>query len=215
MDKERVDIIIKSITRTDSYLNYANTKSTIILTLSSASLATISVNITKALPQDLNSLPAISLALFYIFSFLGFIFFILSMYNSLQSINPFLKPSDKENIFSFVDILHYNNTASNYSSKMKNVENDKIIHELSELNYNLSFGLIGKYKKQKTSIHLLTVGFVCFLASIITPWIWFISNQAFSEGNTIALLLLIIIFLIATLLSIVAILFFILFKFKG
>lgn len=215
MDKERVDIIIKSITRTDSYLNYANTKSTIILTLSSASLATISVNITKALPQDLNLLPVVSLSLFYIFSLIGFIFFIFSMYNSLQSINPFLKPSDKENIFSFVDILHYNSTSSNYSSKMMDIENDKIICELSELNYNLSFGLIEKYKKQKKSIQLITIGFVFFLMSIISPWLWYISKQAFSEQNAIAYLLLIIIFLISILISAFALLFFILFKFKG
>jgi hypothetical protein len=53
MDKDKIELIIKSLTRTDSYLNYANTKSTILLTLASAILTIVGVNLSKVLPEKL------------------------------------------------------------------------------------------------------------------------------------------------------------------
>lgn len=51
MDKDQVEFVVKSVIRTDGYLNYANTKSTILLTLSSATLATLAVNAGKLVPD--------------------------------------------------------------------------------------------------------------------------------------------------------------------
>lgn len=151
MDKDKVEFLIKSIIRTDGYLNYANTKSTILLTLSSATLATLAVNVEKLIPKDM---PAISNILFISIITISFLFILISMYFSIQSINPYLKASDKENIISFVDITTYNNTVE-YVNKIHSKTNSDLCDELASLNFNLSIGLINKYKKQKKSIYFL------------------------------------------------------------
>lgn len=44
---KKIELMIKVIIRTDTYLNYANTKSTILLSLASAIIAAIAVNFDK------------------------------------------------------------------------------------------------------------------------------------------------------------------------
>ncbi|MLE76007.1 hypothetical protein D9S61_23080, partial [Escherichia coli] len=107
MDKDKIELIIKSLTRTDSYLNYANTKSTILLTLASAILTIVGVNLSKVLPEKLYELSYLSLFFFVLFLVVGVLLNVASIIKSLGSIAPFIKASEKENNFSFVDIVHY------------------------------------------------------------------------------------------------------------
>lgn len=46
---KKIELMIKVIIRTDTYLNYANTKSTILLSLASAIIAAIAVTLIKLL----------------------------------------------------------------------------------------------------------------------------------------------------------------------
>lgn len=168
-DKERIEFMIKSVTRTDSYLNYANTKSTILLTLASATLGTVAVNITKMLPSEVNQLSTSSAVAFYVFISFFTIFIMASIYQSIQAINPYLKKSEVENLFSFVDITGHNNTPLEYSKKIKEKSNYAMSNELASLNYNLAKGLLSKYSRQKRAINYFMSSLAFAMMSIITP----------------------------------------------
>lgn len=166
MDKDRVEFVVKSVIRTDGYLNYANTKSTILLTLSSATLATLTVNAGKLVP---NPMPGISNFIFLFLISISFLFILISMYFSIHSINPYLKASDKENTMSFVDIITYNKNADEYAKKISSKTNIELCDDLAALNFNLSVGLIGKYKKQKWSIYFFIASIISAVTSIAIP----------------------------------------------
>lgn len=184
-DKERLEFVIKSVTRTDSYLNYANTKSTILLTLSSATLGTAAVNLTKLLPTTVEKLATIQSLFFYLFSIIFFVLIALSIYESIQAINPYLRKSDQENIFSFVDITEYNNSHDEYLNKIASKDESIMFKELSSLNYNLAKGLLLKYKRQKKSIYYFLGAIVSASFSVGIPNIIAIKNQSESGITTL------------------------------
>lgn len=184
-DKERLEFVIKSVTRTDSYLNYANTKSTILLTLSSATLGTAAVNLTKLLPTEVEKLATIQSMFFYLFSIIFFVLIALSIYESIQAINPYLRKSDQENIFSFVDITEYNNSHNEYFNKIASKDEAIMFKELSSLNYNLAKGLLLKYKRQKKSIYYFLGAIVSASFSVGIPNIIAIKNQSESGIATL------------------------------
>lgn len=171
--KEQLEFMVKSVVRTDTYLNYANTKSTILLSLSSATLATLAVNTSKFMPEIMTKMS------WYIFSALVLISFLLmltSMFLSIRSIRPYLNASEKENIMSFVDIIEHNKKPVDYVNKIITKDNLTLRKEIAYLNFNLANGLIGKYKKQRRAIDL-------FIASIITFLVAFIIIYAISAFN--------------------------------
>ncbi|MCX2201526.1 hypothetical protein LDO48_16655 [Pantoea agglomerans] len=157
MDKDKIELIIKSLTRTDSYLNYANTKSTILLTLSSAILTIVGVNLSKVLPCGIERYSNFSWFLFILFLILGVLLNIFSIIKSLGSMAPFIKKSSRENIFSFVDITHYYKNGDDYFNKIANENYLDLGRQLSVLNYTLSEGLIKKYKGQKRSSFIFEI----------------------------------------------------------
>ncbi|BBT47445.1 MULTISPECIES: hypothetical protein [Enterobacteriaceae] len=190
MDKDQVEFVVKSVIRTDGYLNYANTKSTILLTLSSATLATLAVNAGKLVPDKMND---ISNILFISLISISFLLILVSMYFSIQSINPYLKASEIENTMSFVDITAYNKNAKEYSQKIASKTNEELCIELASLNFNLSNGLIGKYQKQKKSIKYFMASIISATFSIVMPnLIEALKINQHSQSLTVLLLLVVI-----------------------
>ncbi|HBG9400707.1 hypothetical protein MXT04_25085 [Escherichia coli] len=190
MDKDQVEFVVKSVIRTDGYLNYANTKSTILLTLSSATLATLAVNAGKLVPDKMND---ISNILFISLISISFLLILVSMYFSIQSINPYLKASEIENTMSFVDITAYNKNAKEYSQKIASKTNEELCIELASLNFNLSNGLIGKYQKQKKSIKYFMASIISATFSIAMPnLIEALKINQHSQSLTVLLLLVVI-----------------------
>lgn len=150
----KIELMIKIIVRTDGYINSANTKSTILLSLSSALLAAILLNYDKFLNKlanvgDKYVLSVIALA--------SLILILMAIFYSLKGVIPFLEPSAKRNIFSFVDSLHYYNDVSDYINAINNKKSDEMIGSLASLNFNLSKALVEKYKYHKKAVECITL----------------------------------------------------------
>lgn len=210
MDKDKIDLIIKSLTRTDSYLNYANTKSTILLTLASAILTIVGVNLSKVLPEKLYESSYLSLFFFMLFLVVGVLLNVASIIKSLGSIAPFIKASEKENNFSFVDIVHYYKDGIDYFNKLSETKYLDLGQQLAILNYTLSNGLIKKYNGQKRSILYLKLSLISFFISISIPWIELSFGLFKNEENSVIVLSLIIIFLLLIILSMVCVIYYLL-----
>ncbi|EHD7823249.1 hypothetical protein JQA92_004144, partial [Escherichia coli] len=95
---KKIELVLKTIARTDSYLNSANTKSTILLSLASAVIVAIIANFDKVIclvDVDSDRL-FLSLLLIVIVGLL-----VISLLFSLKGVTPNISKSDKENTFSF------------------------------------------------------------------------------------------------------------------
>ncbi|WP_410010020.1 hypothetical protein [Pantoea agglomerans] len=204
MDKDKIELIIKSLTRTDSYLNYANTKSTILLTLSSAILTIVGVNLSKVLPCGIEGYSNFSWVLFILFLILGVLLNILSIIKSLGSMAPFIKESSRENIFSFVDITHYYKSGDDYFNKIANENYLDLGRQLSVLNYTLSEGLIKKYKGQKEAVLYLKLSLLSFLMTISFPWVEYALGLFNDEESGVIILSLLVILLLLIIVILVA-----------
>ena len=147
----KIDWLQKSITRTDSYLNSANTKSTIMLTFSMALSTAICVNSTDIIKCGFAYQLTIATSIFLL---------LISSIYSLLAIRPFLTPSEKTNLLSFVDIADKYNSANEYENRINTATDSEMICEMSSLNYNLSKGLIKKYKLQKKSVDLIILSLI-------------------------------------------------------
>lgn len=141
--ESKVEWLQKTIIRTDGYLNAANTKSTIMLTFSMALGTAICVNSLYILQMG---------HMYKVAVILSVLLLLKSSIHSLLAIKPYLKPSAKANIFSFVDITDKYKTPEEYENKINSVTKEEMINEMSSLNYTLSKGLMGKYKSQQKSV---------------------------------------------------------------
>lgn len=149
---KKIDLMIKVINRTDSYLNSANTKSTILLSLASALIVALSVNFDKII-----SLVDVSADKAFLSFLVGAILFLLiaSVLFSLKGITPFIKASAKSNTFSFVDISLNYSELEDYRKEFSTVDSLALLNQLIALNHNLSKALVAKYEKQITAITFL------------------------------------------------------------
>ncbi len=148
----KIELMVKVINRTDSYLNSANTKSTILLSLASALIVALSINFDKItglvhLSEDK-----------YVISFLvslALLLLITSVIFSLIGITPYIQKSEEKNSFSFVDIAVNFKDLSEYRRDFSKVGDKNLLNQLIALNHNLSRALIGKYERQIVAIQLL------------------------------------------------------------
>lgn len=155
---QKIELMIKIILRTDGYINSANTKSTILLSLSSALLAAILLNYDKFLNKLTNAgdkyvLSVIALA--------SIVLILMAIFHCLKGVIPFLNHSNKKNIFSFVDTLYYYKNVSEYINAINEKKPAEMVSSLASLNFNLSKALIDKYENQKKSIE-------CIILSLMT-----------------------------------------------
>ncbi len=154
----KIEWLQKNISRTDSYLNSANTKSTIMLTFSIALGTAICIN----------SIHILKLGFIYQFAIsISVLLLLKSSIHSLLAIRPFLTPSDKANIFSFVDITNTYRTSEEYERKINTVNKNEIIREMSSLNYALSKGLMKKYESQQKSVDSIIMSLVIMALTLL------------------------------------------------
>lgn len=151
---EKIDLLIKIIARTDGYLSSANTKSTILLSLSSALFAAILLNYDKFLNRLQNIEDKYVLSLFALISLF---LLLMSIYYSLKGVTPFLKPSTQKNIYSFVDLKHYFDDVAQYTEELNKKTNMNQINSLSALNYILAGALLDKYYYHSKSIECISI----------------------------------------------------------
>lgn len=167
---KKIELMIKVIIRTDTYLNYANTKSTILLSLASAIIAAIAVNFDK-----ITSFVVISSDKCFLSFLLGLTlcFLIVSVFFSLKGITPFIKASESINTFSFVDIVKGYDSMADYKKEFCTVSDSSFLNQLISLNHNLSKALLSKYENQIIAIKCIEVAtcIICFSIYII-----FLSN---------------------------------------
>ena len=154
--KEQIDLLQKMIVRTDGFHNYANTKSTIILTFIAAIIAAICTNINKALTYLESSDIDHVIVIFKILAFISIILLCIALKIVLQTVIPFTEKSNTKNIYSFIDINAYYNSESNYINSFKSETEEEFISSLAALQYNLSTGLIKKYEKHKSAIKIMS-----------------------------------------------------------
>lgn len=152
---DRLDLMSKVITRTDGFHNYANTKSTVILTFITAVLAIFIANLNK--PYEIlsnSSLPHVK----FVFTLLISIEFLL-LFSALIFISKTLIPntdkSKTKNIYSFIDIYH-NFKIEDYRTEVATIEKDDLIASMCDLQYNLSESLDDKYKNHKNAVCCIT-----------------------------------------------------------
>ncbi|MEI7086302.1 hypothetical protein WCU61_09510 [Pectobacterium versatile] len=164
---KKIELMIKIIIRTDSYLNSANTKSTILLSLASALIVAICINFDKiVLFVNVDTDRKI---LSFLLSLI-LLLLILSVIYSLKGITPFIKPSEKTNTFSFIDIAINYKELADYKKNFTTVSDLEFLNQLVALNHNLSKALISKYKKQITAITFIEAAayVLCFSIYMIT-----------------------------------------------
>ncbi|EAW3101955.1 hypothetical protein DAX92_07590 [Salmonella enterica subsp. enterica] len=164
----RIDFLQKIITRTDGFLNYANTKSTIILTFITAITAAICTNTGSALKYIDDKGHADIAVVFKSLVFLSIVFLLFAFYFVVKTIIPYVKKSPKRNFYSFIDTVEYYSSEGEYCSDFSNVSKSDIFDSLISLQYNLSKGLVEKYKNHKRSIIcIISACFILFLDMLL------------------------------------------------
>lgn len=163
---KKIELMIKIIIRTDSYLNSANTKSTILLSLASALIAALVINSDKILSFTHNSVDQGFLAVLLV---LIVFLLIASLLFSLKGITPFIKKSEIANTFSFVDVASGYECLDDYEKKFTTVTSKDFLNQLVALNYNLSKALVAKYENQIIAITCLEAAayMLCFSIYIV------------------------------------------------
>ncbi|MDG0667155.1 hypothetical protein [Klebsiella pneumoniae] len=166
---KKIELMIKVIIRTDSYLNSANTKSTILLSLSSALLVALSVNFKNITGMVIVDSDKAVLAVLAVLISLMIFLLITSIVFSLRGITPYIKPSTVSNTFSFVDISINFHELHLYKERFNSVSKLEYLNELISLNHNLSKALVAKYNKQITAITCIeaTAYVLCFSVYMI------------------------------------------------
>lgn len=154
------ELLHKMITRTDSYLNYANTKSTIIITFITAMIAAIGAHTGDAL-HYLNDkhFPALVI-LFKVLIVIAVVLLLAGFYHAGKSVMPYTRPSVKKNFFSFIDTIHHYSSEDVYTQDVKSMKKDDVASSLISLQYNLSVGLVKKYEMHRKAIHFILYSLV-------------------------------------------------------
>lgn len=161
---EIIDFLIKSIIRTDGYLNYSNTKSTVILTLSAAFLTLLASNfriISEKFPEPYAFLILKSSAIII------FICLITSIYLSITAITPSIGKSKGWNTFSFVDVYSNYDVTSYELTCLREMEKTNIIKDLSRLHYNLAESILMKYQAQRKSMNCIKIAILTSLLILV------------------------------------------------
>lgn len=161
------DLLHKMITRTDSYLNYANTKSTIIITFITALIAFVGAHAGNAIHYlNERNYPEL-IIIFKILLLINAVMLIIGFYHAGKSVMPYTRPSAKNNIFSFIDIIHHYPDEITYTQNIMSMDKEKVAESMISLQYNLSAGLVKKYEMHRKAIYFVLLSlvplFICLL----------------------------------------------------
>ncbi|HAV2059542.1 TPA: hypothetical protein JHJ80_000111 [Enterobacter cloacae] len=149
------ELLHKMITRTDSYLNYANTKSTIIITFITAMVAAIGTHAGNALHYLNEKNHPDLIIVFKVLIFVAIVLLLFGFYHAGKSVMPYTRPSERKNFFSFIDTIHHYSSEEAYAQDVKSMRKDDVAESLISLQYNLSAGLVKKYDMHRKAIHFI------------------------------------------------------------
>ena len=156
-EKFHHDLIQKMITRTDGFHNYANTKSTIIITFITAILAATGGNIGNALTY-LEAKGCHELGvLFKLLTLISIALLITAYFFVGRTVIPYIKPSEARNFYSFIDTVKNYSSEQQFESEIKTMSISEINSSMISLQYNLSVGLVDKYRLHRISIFLIFI----------------------------------------------------------
>lgn len=156
-DKFEHDLIQKMITRTDGFHNYANTKSTIIITFITAILAATGGNAGNALTY-LESKGCHELGiLFKIMTLTSIVLLVAAYYFVGRTVIPFTKPSKVRNFYSFIDTVKNYRSEKEFADEIKKMSIGEINSSMISLQYTLSTGLVEKYRLHRASIFCILI----------------------------------------------------------
>lgn len=154
-DKFDHELVQKMITRTDGFHNYANTKSTIIITFITAILAAIGANVGNALVY-IESKNCHDLAIIFKALILVSIVLLISGYFFVgRTVVPYIKTTSKRNFYSFIDTVKQYNSEKEFEEDIKKMPVSDITSTMVSLQYTLSQGLVEKYRLHRISIYLI------------------------------------------------------------
>ncbi|MNF62370.1 hypothetical protein D3C85_770680 [compost metagenome] len=162
----QIDLLQKIITRTDGFHNYANTKSTILITFITAFFVAVFTNYKHAIDTLSNCQSPCLIVIFKLGVCVTLIMLSCAFYYAGKTVLPYLKPSDKKNFYSFVDIVNFYNTEQEYYSEIMTSPREEIIQSMASLQYNLSKGLLEKYENHRKSIFFILISIVLLTLNI-------------------------------------------------
>lgn len=168
-EKERFnsDLLYKMIIRTDSYLNYANTKSTIIITFITAVIAAIGTHSVSAIHYLFECRHPDLIIIFKILIAIGVTLLLIAFYHAGKSVLPYTRPSVRKNFFSFIDTTHHYSSEDEYLKEINLVEKDEVLKSMASLQYNLSKGLVSKYEMHRKAIFFILMSFVPLILGLL------------------------------------------------
>lgn len=151
-DKFDHDLMQKMITRTDGFHNYANTKSTIIITFITAILAATGANAGNALTYlELKGCHELGV-LFKLLTLASIVLLIAAYFFVGRTVIPYIKPSKKRNFYSFIDTVKNYSDEKQFEDEIKTMKVAEMNSSMVSLQYNLSVGLVEKYRLHRLSI---------------------------------------------------------------
>ncbi|APS98221.1 TPA: hypothetical protein R4067_004643 [Klebsiella pneumoniae] len=154
-DKFDIDLVQKMITRTDGFHNYANTKSTIIITFITAILAAIGTNAGSAVAY-LEVKGCHDLAIIFKSLMLVSVVLLLSGYFFVgKTVIPYIKTTSKRNFYSFIDTVKQFDSEKEFEEVIKTMPVNEITSTMISLQYTLSQGLVEKYRLHRLAIFLI------------------------------------------------------------
>lgn len=154
-DKFDHDLVQKMITRTDGFHNYANTKSTIIITFITAILAAIGTNAGSAIIY-IESKGCHDLAIIFKALTLVSIVLLISGYFFVgRTVMPYIKTTSKRNFYSFIDTVKQFNSEDEFEEDIKKMPVSEITSTMISLQYILSQGLVEKYRLHRIAMFLI------------------------------------------------------------
>ena len=149
------DLIQKMIARTDGFHNYANTKSTIIITFITAILAAIGTNAASALSYlDLKGCHELVI-IFKILTLISIVLLLSGYFFVGQTVIPYIKTTSKRNFYSFIDTVKQYDSENAFEQEIRTLSVNEITSTMIALQYNLSQGLFEKYRLHRLSIFLI------------------------------------------------------------
>lgn len=161
------DLIQKMITRTDGFHNYANTKSTIIITFITAIIAAIGAHTGHAIDYIKVKNHSELIVLFKIFIFIAIMLLLTSFSFVGRTVMPYIKPSKKKNFFSFVDTINSYSSEESFLQDIESMNKDDVIKSMTSLQYNLSAGLIIKYQLHQKAIIFILISFIPLFLNLL------------------------------------------------
>jgi hypothetical protein len=154
-DKFDNDLIQKMLTRTDGFHNYANTKSTIIITFITAILAAIGTNTGSALTY-LETRGCHDLVIIFKILMLVSIVLLITGYIFVgRTVIPYTQTTSKRNFYSFIDTVKQFDSEKEFEDEIKKTKINEITNSMISLQYTLSQGLVKKYELHRIAIFLI------------------------------------------------------------